>query len=115
MVSFNDPLILYFHILFQHFDVDVEAVFGNIEDVADVSQRLLTLLENAVNGKDFEEQLLGKFSNGNRYISDVFCKLFVVCFCHFFSQLFIGTFEPMMDFYTEKITLQCVHLTVTVM
>ncbi|XP_063400235.1 dynamin-binding protein-like [Mytilus trossulus] len=40
-------------------DVDVEAVFGNIEDVADVSQRLLTLLEDAVNGKDFEDQLLG--------------------------------------------------------
>ena len=44
----------------QNARVDIDAVFGNIEDVADVSQRLLTLLENAVNGQDFEDQLLGK-------------------------------------------------------
>jgi len=44
----------------QNAGVDIDAVFGNIEDVADVSQRLLTLLENAVNGQDFEDQLLGK-------------------------------------------------------
>jgi 2-methylisocitrate lyase-like PEP mutase family enzyme len=44
----------------QNAGVDIDAVFGNIEDVADVSQSLLTLLENAVNGQDFEDQLLGK-------------------------------------------------------
>jgi hypothetical protein len=33
---------------------------GNIEDVADMSQRLLTALEGAVQGKVFEEQVIGK-------------------------------------------------------
>ena len=35
-------------------------MFDNIGDVADVSQKLLTLLEKAVIGQDFEKQLLGK-------------------------------------------------------
>ena len=46
---------------FQHADVDIEQLFGNIEEVADVSQRLLTKLEDALNGKDFEQQVLGEF------------------------------------------------------
>ncbi|XP_046555696.1 LOW QUALITY PROTEIN: dynamin-binding protein-like [Haliotis rubra] len=39
--------------------VDMEVVFGNIEEIADVSQRLLTMLEGCINGKTFEEQIIG--------------------------------------------------------
>ncbi|KAK3591896.1 hypothetical protein CHS0354_005105 [Potamilus streckersoni] len=40
-------------------DIDTESLFGNIEEVADVSQKLLTKLEDAVNGKDFAQQMIG--------------------------------------------------------
>ncbi|KAL3842358.1 hypothetical protein ACJMK2_020381 [Sinanodonta woodiana] len=40
-------------------DIDTESLFGNIEEVADVSQKLLTKLEDAVNGKDFTQQTIG--------------------------------------------------------
>ncbi|XP_067655097.1 dynamin-binding protein-like [Haliotis asinina] len=39
--------------------VDMEVVFGNIEEIAEVSQKLLTMLEGCINGKTFEEQLIG--------------------------------------------------------
>ena len=45
---------------FQHPEVDVDHLFGNIEEVADVSQRLLTKLEEALNGKDFDQQVIGE-------------------------------------------------------
>ncbi|KAL4224790.1 hypothetical protein ACF0H5_015486 [Mactra antiquata] len=43
----------------KHREVDVEHLLGNIEEVADVSQKLLTKLEDATNGKDFSEQVIG--------------------------------------------------------
>ena len=46
--------------MFQNAEVDLEQLFGNIEEVADVSQRLLTKLEEALNGKDFDHQVLGE-------------------------------------------------------
>ena len=46
--------------IFQHPEVDIDHLFGNIEEVADVSQRLLTKLEEALNGKDFDQQVIGE-------------------------------------------------------
>ncbi|XP_062618724.1 dynamin-binding protein-like, partial [Saccostrea cucullata] len=43
----------------KHPEVDLSVLMGNIEDVADISQRLLSALEGAVQGKDFEEQVIG--------------------------------------------------------
>lgn len=43
--------------------MDVGVLMGNIEDVADMSQRLLTALEGAVQGKGFEEQVIGMYRN----------------------------------------------------
>ncbi|XP_041365294.1 LOW QUALITY PROTEIN: dynamin-binding protein-like [Gigantopelta aegis] len=40
--------------------LDMEMVMGNMEEIADVSQKLLTVLEGAVNGKSFDEQIIGK-------------------------------------------------------
>ncbi|KAL5007497.1 hypothetical protein ScPMuIL_016303 [Solemya velum] len=40
-------------------DLDVETLFGNMEEIADVSQRLLTKLEDAVSKHDFSHQLVG--------------------------------------------------------
>lgn len=39
--------------------VDVDFLFGNMEEIADVSQRLLTSLESAISGKDFHAQVVG--------------------------------------------------------
>ncbi|XP_070200464.1 dynamin-binding protein-like [Littorina saxatilis] len=39
--------------------VDVEFLFGNMEEIADVSQRLLTSLESATSGKAFSDQIVG--------------------------------------------------------
>ncbi|XP_071100448.1 dynamin-binding protein-like isoform X2 [Haliotis cracherodii] len=39
--------------------VEMEVVFGNIEEIADVSQSFLTMLEGCINGKTFEEQIIG--------------------------------------------------------
>lgn len=39
--------------------MDMEVVFGNIEEIADVSQSFLTMLEGCINGKTFEEQIIG--------------------------------------------------------
>ena len=39
----------------------MSVLMGNIEDVADMSQRLLTALEGAVQGKGFEEQVIGTY------------------------------------------------------
>ncbi|XP_061166815.1 dynamin-binding protein-like [Saccostrea echinata] len=43
----------------RHPEVDLSVLMGNIEDVADISQRLLSALEGAVQGKDFEEEVIG--------------------------------------------------------
>ena len=40
--------------------VDVEFLFGNMEEIADVSQRLLTSLESAISGKAFQDQIVGR-------------------------------------------------------
>jgi hypothetical protein len=45
--------------MFQHKEVDVLMMCGNIEEVAEVSQKLLTKLEDATNGKDFSQQVIG--------------------------------------------------------
>ena len=42
--------------------VDIVYLFGNMEEIADVSQRLLTSLESATSGKEFQDQIVGKFS-----------------------------------------------------
>ena len=52
----------YCYSMFQNAEVDLEQLFGNIEEVADVSQRLLTKLEEALYGKDFDHQVLGELS-----------------------------------------------------
>ncbi|KAK2154175.1 hypothetical protein LSH36_275g08005 [Paralvinella palmiformis] len=39
--------------------IDVETLLGNMNEVCDVSQMLLTRLESATSGKHFEEQLIG--------------------------------------------------------
>ncbi|XP_045175182.2 dynamin-binding protein-like isoform X2 [Mercenaria mercenaria] len=43
----------------KHKEVDVVLMFGNIEEVAEVAQKLLTKLEDATNGKDFPQQVIG--------------------------------------------------------
>lgn len=55
-------MVISFSLLYpyQHPDVDIEHLFGNIEEVADVSQRLLTKMEEALNGKDFDQQVIGE-------------------------------------------------------
>ena len=40
--------------------VDVEQLVGNVEEVSEVSQKLLTKLEEATHGKDFNQQIIGK-------------------------------------------------------
>ncbi|XP_060600794.1 dynamin-binding protein-like isoform X2 [Ruditapes philippinarum] len=44
----------------KHKEVDVLMMCGNIEEVAEVSQKLLTKLEDATNGKDFSQQVIGE-------------------------------------------------------
>ena len=39
---------------------DLEMLFGNMDEVVEVSQKLLTSLEAATKGKDFDEQIVGK-------------------------------------------------------
>ncbi|XP_076450774.1 dynamin-binding protein-like isoform X2 [Babylonia areolata] len=39
--------------------VDIEFLFGNMEEIADVAQRLLTSLESAISGKAFHDQIVG--------------------------------------------------------
>ncbi|KAJ8298585.1 hypothetical protein KUTeg_022645 [Tegillarca granosa] len=42
-----------------HPEVDIELVLGNMEEIADVSQKLLTLMENGTCGKNFQDQIIG--------------------------------------------------------
>jgi hypothetical protein len=42
--------------------VDIDYLFGNMEEIADVSQRLLTSLESATSGKAFQDQIVGMLS-----------------------------------------------------
>ena len=42
-----------------HPDIDIESLFGNMEEVAEVSQKLLSLLEAGIKGKTFQEQIVG--------------------------------------------------------
>ena len=39
---------------------DLEMLFGNMDEVVEVSQKLLTSLEAATKGKEFDEQIVGK-------------------------------------------------------
>ncbi|KAK0068512.1 dynamin-binding protein, partial [Biomphalaria pfeifferi] len=55
--------------------VDVEFLLGNMEEIADVSQKVLATLETSVSGKNFEEQIVGK------------------CFTHF-SEDMKNTYAP---------------------
>lgn len=41
-------------------DVDLEFILGNMEEIADVSQKLLVNLEMCVSGKSFGEQCVGE-------------------------------------------------------
>ncbi|XP_069133070.1 dynamin-binding protein-like [Argopecten irradians] len=43
----------------KHSDVDIELVFGNMEEIAEVSQRLLTLMEEAVGAREFQDKIIG--------------------------------------------------------
>ncbi|XP_060066478.1 dynamin-binding protein-like [Ylistrum balloti] len=43
----------------KHPDVDIEIMFGNMEEIAEVSQRLLTLMEEAVYTREFQDQVIG--------------------------------------------------------
>ncbi|WAR03204.1 DNMBP-like protein [Mya arenaria] len=43
----------------KHRLVDVDLLFGNLEEVDEVSQKLLTRLEDATHGKDFHQQVIG--------------------------------------------------------
>ncbi|KAK3102404.1 hypothetical protein FSP39_011155 [Pinctada imbricata] len=43
----------------KHPEVDTDLLLGNMEDIADVSQRLLTQLEAAIQGKEFDQQVIG--------------------------------------------------------
>lgn len=40
--------------------MDSEHLCGNVEEVLEVSQNLLTLLETATHGHDFNQQLIGR-------------------------------------------------------
>ena len=40
--------------------VDLETLLGNVEEVVEVSQKLLTQLEGATSGRDFDKQIIGK-------------------------------------------------------
>ena len=40
---------------------DLEMLFGNMDEVVEVSQKLLTSLEAATKGKEFDEQIVGKW------------------------------------------------------
>ena len=40
--------------------LDVETLFGNIDEVIEMSQKLLMHLEGGTSGKDFDEQIIGK-------------------------------------------------------
>ncbi len=40
---------------------DLETLFGNMDEVIEVSQKLLTSLETATVGKEFNEQIVGEF------------------------------------------------------
>jgi hypothetical protein len=39
--------------------VDLDLLFGNMDQVMALSQRLLTAMEESTQGKDFEEQKIG--------------------------------------------------------
>ena len=43
--------------------VDVQFLLGNMEEIADVSQKLLVNLETCVTGRTFEEQTVGQCLN----------------------------------------------------
>ncbi|KAH3885546.1 hypothetical protein DPMN_009541, partial [Dreissena polymorpha] len=43
----------------KHPDMDVDHLCGNVEEVAEVSQKLLTRLEDATQGKDFNQTVIG--------------------------------------------------------
>ncbi|KAH9495019.1 hypothetical protein Btru_018446 [Bulinus truncatus] len=49
--------------------VDVEFLLGNMEEIADVSQKVLATLEASVAGKSFDEQIVGKCFT--RYADDM--------------------------------------------
>ena len=38
----------------------MEMLFGNMDEVVEVSQKLLTSLEAATKGKEFDQQIVGK-------------------------------------------------------
>jgi len=40
---------------------DMETLFGHVEDVVSLSQRLIDLLETDAVGKPFDEQIVGEF------------------------------------------------------
>ena len=42
--------------------VDMELLFGNMQQVIAISQRLLSALEEATQGKDFDEQVIGELN-----------------------------------------------------
>ena len=39
---------------------DLELLFGNMDEVVEVSQKLLTSLEAATKGKEFNQQIVGE-------------------------------------------------------
>ncbi|OWF54976.1 dynamin-binding protein-like [Mizuhopecten yessoensis] len=43
----------------KHLDVDIELIFGNMEEIAEVSQRLLTMMEEAVCAREFQDIIIG--------------------------------------------------------
>jgi hypothetical protein len=45
----------------------MDTLFGNIDEVIEVSQRLLTELESATAGKDFDDQLIGSCLYRDQY------------------------------------------------
>ncbi|XP_013387330.1 dynamin-binding protein [Lingula anatina] len=59
-------------------DVDMETLFGNIEEVANLSQRMLSQLERAVNGKEFYEQVLGncfvQIAEDMKHVYALYCR-----------------------------------------
>lgn len=49
---------------------DLETLFGNMDEVVEVSQKLLTSLEASTKGKEFSQQIVGEWFTSTSHHSD---------------------------------------------
>ena len=69
----NIVFLTHIRFRFQPSDLDMQLLFGNMEEVIVVSQQLLNKLEEATQGKEFEEQLIGQRSLLMNYSISALC------------------------------------------